>query len=124
GELKARGIAVGKARVEALMRDNAIRGRHKRRYRATTNSNHELPVAPNRLARNFATERPNQVWTADMTYIATGEGWLYLAMVLDLHTRQIVGWAMGERMTKQLVIDALRMAWFRRRPQTGMIHHS
>src|SRR5206468_6333245 len=65
-----------------------------------------------------------QVWTADITYLATGEGWLYLAVVLDLYTRQIVGWAMRERMTKDLVIDALRMAWFRRRPQPGLIHHS
>jgi transposase InsO family protein len=74
--------------------------------------------------QNFATERPDQVWTADITYIATGEGWLYLAIVLDLFTRQIVGWAMRERMTKDLVIDALRMASFRRRPQPGLIHHS
>jgi putative transposase len=67
---------------------------------------------------------PDQTWTADITYIPTGEGWLYLAVVLDLYTRQIVGWAMRERMTKDLVIDALRMAWFRRRPQPGLIHHS
>jgi putative transposase len=123
-ELKERGIAVGKARVERLMRENQVRGRHKRRFKATTDSKHSLPVAPNRLDQNFATERPDQVWTADITYLATGEGWLYLAVVLDLYTRQIVGWAMRERMTKDLVIDALRMAWFRRRPQPGLIHHS
>ena len=81
-------------------------------------------MAPNRLEQNFETERPDQTWTADITYIATGEGWLYLAIVLDLYTRQIVGWAMRERMTKDLVIDALRMAWFRRRPPPGLIHHS
>jgi len=85
------------------MRANGIRARHKRRFKATTDSNHSLPVAPNRLEQNFSTERPDQVWTADITYIATGEGWLYLAMVLDLHTRQIVGWAMRERMTEDLV---------------------
>ena len=123
-EIKGRGIPVGKGRVERLMRENGLRGRHKRRFKATTDSKHSLPVAPNRLEQNFTTERPDQVWTADVTYLATGEGWLYLAIVLDLYTRQIVGWAMRERMTKDLVIDALRMAWFRRRPAPGLIHHS
>jgi putative transposase len=123
-ELKGRGIPVSQGRVERLMRENGLRGRHKRRFKATTDSKHSLPVAPNRLDQNFATEHPDQVWTADITYLATGEGWLYLAIVLDLYTRQIVGWAMRERMTKDLVIDALRMAWFRRRPQAGLIHHS
>lgn len=123
-ELKGRGIPVSKGRVERLMRENGLRGRHKRRFKATTDSKHSLPVAPNRLNQNFETERPDQVWTADITYLATGEGWLYLAIVLDLYTRQIVGWAMRERMSKDLVIDALRMAWFRRRPQPGLIHHS
>jgi putative transposase len=123
-ELKGRGIPVSQGRVERLMRENGLRGRHKRRFKATTDSKHSLPVAPNRLDQNFETEHPDQVWTADITYLATGEGWLYLAIVLDLYTRQIVGWAMRERMTKDLVIDALRMAWFRRRPQAGLIHHS
>ena len=123
-EIKDRGIPVSKGRVERLMRENDVRGRHKRRFKATTDSKHSLPVAPNRLDQNFETERPDQVWTADITYLATGEGWLYLAVVLDLYTRQIVGWAMRERMTKALVIDALRMAWFRRRPGPGLIHHS
>jgi len=123
-ELKSRGFPVGKGRVERLMRENGLRGRHKRRFKATTDSKHTLPVAPNRLDQNFVTDRPDQVWTADITYLATAEGWLYLAVVLDLYTRQIVGWAMRERMTKDLVIDALRMAWFRRRPAAGLIHHS
>ena len=123
-ELKGRGIPVSKGRVERLMRENGLRGRHKRRFKATTDSKHSLPVAPNRLDQNFETERPDQAWTADITYVATAEGWLYLAIVLDLYTRQIVGWAMRERMTKELVIDALRMAWFRRRPPPGLIHHS
>jgi putative transposase len=123
-ELKGLGIPVSKGRVERLMRENGLRGRHKRRFKATTDSKHTLPVAPNRLEQNFATARPDQAWTADITYIATAEGWLYLAIVLDLYTRQIVGWAMRERMTKDLVIDALRMAWFRRRPPPGLIHHS
>ena len=123
-ELKGLGIPVSKGRVERLMRENGLRGRHKRRFKATTDSKHTLPVAPNRLEQNFVTERPDQAWTADITYVATAEGWLYLAIVLDLYTRQIVGWAMRERMTKELVIDALRMAWFRRRPLPGLIHHS
>jgi putative transposase len=123
-ELKGLGIPVSKGRVERLMRENGLRGRHKRRFKATTDSKHTLPVAPNRLEQNFVTERPDQTWTADITYIATAEGWLYLAVILDLYTRQIVGWAMRERMTKELVIDALRMAWFRRRPPPGLIHHS
>ena len=123
-ELKGLGIPVSKGRVERLMRENGLRGRHKRRFKATTDSKHSLPVAPNRLEQNFETERPDQAWTADITYVATAEGWLYLAIVLDLYTRQIVGWAMRERMTKELVIDALRMARFRRRPRPGLIHHS
>ena len=123
-EIKARGYPVSEGRVERLMRENGIRARHKRRFKATTDSKHSLPIAPNRLERDFTTECPDQVWTADITYIATGEGWLCLAMVLDLHTRQIIGWAMRERMTDDLVIDALRMAWFRRRPKAGVIFHS
>jgi putative transposase len=123
-ELKGLGIPVSKGRVERLMRENDIRGRHKRRFKATTDSKHTLPVALNILEQNFETERPDQAWTADITYVATAEGWLYLAIVLDLYTRQIVGWAMRERMTKELVLDALRMAWFRRRPPPGLIHHS
>ena len=123
-ELKGLGIPVSKGRVERLMRENGLRDRHKRRFKATTDSKHTLPVAPNRLEQNCVTERPDQTWTADITYIATAEGWLYLAIILDLYTRQIVGWAMRERMTKELVIDALRMAWFRRRPPPGLIHHA
>ena len=123
-ELKGRGIPVSKGRVERLMREHGVRGRHKRRFKATTDSQHTLPVAPNRLDQNFKAMRPDEVWTADITYLATGEGWLYLAVVLDLYTRQIVGWAMRERMTQDLVIDALRMAWFRRRPSRGLMHHS
>ena len=123
-ELKDRGVPCSKARVERLMRENGIRARHKRRFKATTDSNHSLPVAPNLLQQDFTTERPDQVWTADITYVGTGEGWLYLAVVLDLYTRRIVGWSMRERMTRDLVLDALRMAWFRRKPTAGVIHHS
>ncbi len=123
-ELRQRGIRVGKERVRKMMRDNAIRARSKRKYKATTDSNHGLPVSDNLLNRNFQPERPDLVWTGDITYIATQEGWLYLAVVIDLFSRQVVGWAMSERMTRHRVIDALTMAWFRRRPAEGLIFHS
>src|ERR687898_979463 len=114
----------GKGRVSKMMRDNAIRARSKRKYKATTDSNHGLPVSDNLLNRDFQPERPDLVWTGDITYIATQEGWLYLAVVIDLFSRQVVGWAMGKRMTRHLVIDALTMAWFRRQPAKGLIFHS
>ena len=123
-EIRARGFPASKERVERLMRENGIRARHKRRWRATTNSKHSLPIAPNRLERNFTPAAPNQVWTADMTYIWTDEGWLYLAMVLDLFNREVVGWSIRPRMTADIVTDALAMARFRRKPAPGLIHHS
>jgi putative transposase len=123
-ELRARGFPAAKPRVERLMRENGIRARHKRRYKATTDSKHTLPVAPNRLERNFAPAAPNQAWSADLTYVWTDEGWLYLAVVLDLFNREIVGWSLKPRMTVDIVTDALTMAWFRRRPAPGLIHHS
>ena len=123
-ELRARGFPASKARVERLMRENGIRARHKRRYKATTDSKHSLPVAPNLLDRNFTPSAPNQVWTADITYIWTDEGWLYLAVVLDLFNREVVGWSLKPRMTADIVTDALTMAWFRRKPAPGLMHHS
>ena len=93
-----------------MMRDNAIRARSKRKYKATTDSNHGLPVSDILLNRNFQPERPDLVWTGDITYTAIQEGWLYLAVIIDLFSRQVVGWAMGERMTRLLVIDILTMA--------------
>ena len=123
-ELKDRGIPVGKERVRLLMKAHGIKARHKRKYKATTDSSHNMPVAPNRLEQDFTTQRCDQVWTADITYIPTSEGWLYLAVVLDLHTRMIIGWSMDSRMTRELTISALRMAYFRRKPEAGVIHHS
>jgi len=123
-ELAARGIRAGKERVRRMMKACGLRARGKRRFKATTNSAHDLPVAPNLLARNFAVAAPNRVWTGDITYIWTEEGWLYLAVVIDLFNRQVVGFAMGQRMTRTLVMDALRMAWFRRHPGPGLIFHS
>jgi putative transposase len=123
-ELRGRGFPASKERVERLMRENNIRARHKRRFKATTDSKHALPVAPNLLDRDFAPAAPDQVWTADMTYIWTDEGWLYLAVVLDLFNREVVGWSIKPRMTADIVVDALTMAWFRRKPAPGLIHHS
>lgn len=123
-ELRARGFSASKARVERLMREHGIRGRHKRRYKATTDSTHSLPVAENLLARDFTPSGPNQFWSADITYLWTDEGWLYLAIVLDLFNREVVGWSLKPRMTADLVTDALTMGWFRRKPAPGLIHHS
>ena len=123
-ELLTHGVRVGKERVRKLMAQHGIRARHKRKYIATTNSNHELPVAPNLLKRNFTATAPNQVWTSDITYLATAEGWVYLAVIIDLFSRQVVGWSMQPHMKAELVTDALRMAWFRRRPEAGVIVHS
>ncbi|TCG02018.1 transposase, partial [Paraburkholderia steynii] len=105
-------------------RENNIRANHKRRYKVTTDSKHKLPVAPNLLDRQFDPDEPNQVFTSDITYIWTSEGWLYLAVVLDLFNREVVGWSLKEHMTADLVVDALVMAWFRRKPAAGAIHHS
>lgn len=123
-ELRQRGYAASKERVERLMREHGIRARHKRRYRVTTDSKHSLPVAENLLDRNFTPVAPNRVWTSDITYLWTDEGWLYLAIVLDLFNREVIGWSLKPRMTTDLVLDALTMAWFRRRPGSGVLHHS
>jgi putative transposase len=123
-ELKGRGHGIGLDRVGKLMRRHGIRARHKRRYKATTDSKHTLPIAPNLLDRQFLPEAPNRVWTGDITYIATSEGWLYLAIVLDLFNREIVGWSIKPRMTADIVTDALTMAWFRRKPNQGVLFHS
>jgi putative transposase len=123
-ELRARGYPASKDRVERLMRENGIHARHKRRFKVTTDSKHSLPVAPNVLDRNFTPSAPNTAWAGDITYIWTAEGWLYLAVVLDLFNREVVGWSIKPRMTADIVVDALKMAWFRRRPAPGLIHHS
>jgi len=123
-QLLAQGIRVGKERVRKLMKQHGVRARGKRKFKATTDSNHSLPVAPNLLARDFSPATPNVAWTSDITYIATDEGWLYLAVIIDLFNRQVVGWSMKPHMRQDLVVDALRMAWFRRRPAPGLIMHS
>jgi putative transposase len=123
-ELRDQGKVVSLNRVRRLMKKNGIAARHKRKFRATTDSRHNLPVAPNLLGQEFVTERPDQVWLADVTYLWTDEGWLYLACVLDLYSRLVVGWAMSEHNDRQLVIAALGMAYFQRRPARGLVHHS
>jgi transposase InsO family protein len=95
-----------------------------RKFKATTDSKHNLPVAPNLLNRDFTASKPNEVWVSDITYVWTTEGWLYLTVIIDLFSRQIVGWSMSNRMTRKLVMDALRMAFWRRKPGTGTIFHS
>ena len=123
-ELLARGIRVGKDRVQRLMKLHGIKARGKRKFVVTTDSKHDLPVAENLLAREFNPSAPDQVWSSDITYIATDEGWLYLVAVIDLFSRQVVGWSMQPHMHTSLVLDALRMAWFRRQPGPGLIFHS
>lgn len=121
--LNYEGIKVGRHRVARIMRINGWRAKAARKFKATTNSNHKLPVAPNLLQQNFTANKPNEKWASDITYVWTEEGWLYLAVVMDLYSRMVVGWSMSERMTTQLVIDALQMAiWRRRRPQGVIIH--
>lgn len=123
-QLLAQGIRVGKERVRKLMQRHGIKARGKRKFVVTTDSKHDLPIAPNLLQRNFTPAAPNAVWTSDITYIATDEGWLYLAVVIDLFSRQVVGWSMQPHMHASLVKDALAMAWWRRRPAAGLIFHS
>lgn len=123
-ELKAGGTVCGRHRVARLMRAAGIRAKTVKKYKATTDSKHTLPVAANLLARQFTVSHPNRVWVADITYIRTGEGWLYLAAVLDLYSRQIVGWGMSDRIDGELARSALSQALAQRRPLPGLIHHS
>jgi transposase InsO family protein len=123
-ELAARGRACCVNTVAELMRQHGIAARTKRKFRCTTDSNHGRPVAENLVDRQFEPGAADRVWTADITYIPTGEGWLYLAAVEDLHSRRIVGWAMGERIDSRLVVDALEMAVARRIPGAGLVAHS
>jgi len=123
--LQAEGKRVGCNRVARLMHEHGIQAHRRRPFRKTTDSNHAFPPAPNLLDRQFASAvAPNQVWLADMTYIATGEGWLYLAAILDLFSRKIVGWAMSETMPQELTLAALNMAITNRNPGPGLLHHS
>lgn len=123
-ELNARGHECSENTVARLMRRQGIRAKTPKRFVRTTDSNHRLPVAENILARDFAPAGPNESWCADITYLPTREGWLYLAVVEDLFSRKIVGWSMDQTMGSRLVVDALSMAITRRRPGAGLLAHS
>ena len=122
--LRARGIRVGEKRVQRLMRAAALAARGRRRFRVTTDSTHGLPVVTNQLARRFAVATPNTVWAADITALWTREGWCYLAVVLDLASRRVVGWAVRPTLETELVLAALHLALGRRRVRPGLLHHS
>jgi len=122
--LSRQGQPVGRRLVARIMRENGWKSKVVKKYKATTNSNHNLPVAENLLNRDFKAQFPNEKWVSDITYVATDEGWLYVAGILDLYGREVVGWAMGERMTKGLVMDCLRQAKTRRGNPRGVLLHS
>ena len=123
-ELQDQGLHVGRRRTARLMRENGLRARQPRRFKRTTDSLHAFPVAPNLIEQDFAAERPDEKWGSDLSYIWTREGWLYLAVVIDLYARRVVGWAVRDRLHKELALAALRRALVVRRPSAGLIHHS
>ena len=124
-ELRKQGRCHGRNRVARLMKQEGLCGRQQARYRVqTTDSNHDEPIAPNRLAEAPKASAPNQIWVADMTYIKTGESWLYVAAIMDLYSRKIVGWAMGEHIDTALILKALFMALLHQQPPAGLLFHS
>lgn len=123
-ELVKLGEHVSRKRVIRLMQERDLRGKRCKRFRTTTDSDHAMPVASNMLARDFSASAPNQKWVGDITYIPTREGWLYLATLLDLFSRRVVGWSMSDRMPTSLPLAALDMALRRRRPSPGLVHHT
>ena len=123
-ELVDEGLPIGRRRTARLMRENGLAARQKRRFKRTTDSTHAWPVVPNLLDQDFAAEAPDQKWSADISYIWTAEGWLYLAVLIDLFSRRVVGWAVSDRLKKDLALRALRMALVTRHPPSGLIHHS
>lgn len=123
-EIDKSGTPCGRTKAATIMALADVAAKQKKRFKATTDSKHNLPVAPNLLNREFTVDQPDRVYVGDITYLWTQEGWLYLAVVLDLFSRQVVGWSMSQRMTRELVKDALRMAYWRRKPGSGVIFHS
>ena len=123
-ELQDEGLEVGRRRTARLMRENGLKAWQKRRFKRTTDSHHAFPVAPNLLDQDFSAERPNQKWNADISDVWTNEGWLYLAIVLDLFARRVVGWAVSDRLHQELALEALRKALAIRQPSPGLIHHA
>jgi len=122
--LRRRGVKVGRHRVARLMREQRLQARRRRRFVATTDSKHSMPTPPNLLKREFDVKEPDRVWAGDVTYLPTGEGWLFLAVLLDLYSRRVVGWALSERNDEALTLSALQMALDHRRPASGLVHHS
>jgi transposase InsO family protein len=123
-ELAARGHRVSRKRVARLMQQQGLRGRVPRRFRRTTDSRHGFRIAPNLLARDFSAAAPNTAWVGDITYVPTSDGWLYLAVLIDLFSRRVVGWAMSNRIDTELALKALQMAANERQPLPGLIHHT
>lgn len=122
--LREKGHNIGRSGAKTLMVMANVQAKTKRKFRVTTNSSHDLPISPNLLNRNFAVDAPDKVWVADITYIWTREGWLYLATVIDLFSRRVVGWETSNRINKQLVIDALKTAYRSRKPEEGLVFHT
>jgi len=122
--LKKAGMEAGRYKVRRLMARLGLEVRYPKRYKVTTDSDHSEAIAPNKLDRQFAVAEPNKVWTTDITYVWTLEGWLYVAIVIDLFSRQVVGWAMADHMRTSLCVSALQMAFWRRKPEPGLLHHS
>lgn len=123
-KLEELGIIVSRKTIRKIMLENNLINVYRKKYKATTNSNHKYPVAPNILNQEFKASSPNQIWVTDITYIKTKEGWLYLASIIDLYSKKIVGWALDKRMTTDLVISALEQAVNKEKPNRGLIHHS
>jgi transposase InsO family protein len=123
-EIEAVGVPCGKSKARTLMKLANVSAKQKKKFKVTTDSKHNLPVAPNLLERQFKVEEPDKVYVSDITYLWTNEGWLYLAVIIDLFSRQVVGWSLSSRMTKELVMNALRMAYWQRKPAAGLLFHS
>jgi transposase InsO family protein len=123
-KLSQQGTKISQRTVARIMKENGLRSRTVKKYKATTNSKHSMPVQENVLNREFVASKPGEKWVTDITYVSTAEGWLYLATVMDLFSRKIIGWHMSDRMTKELVLQALRQACGRQPPPEGLIHHS
>jgi transposase InsO family protein len=123
-ELTSRGLCCGRYRAKTVMALAEVEAKQKKRFKATTDSNHKRKIFPNLLKREFSVLVPNKVWVSDITYIRTGDGWLYLAVIIDLFNREVIGWSMGNKIDRHLVISATRMAVWRKKPPTGLIFHS
>lgn len=123
-KLKEEGVKCNHKKIERLMKDNNIRSVAKKKFKVTTDSNHTKGVSPNLVKRNFKPEKENQLWCSDITYIRTDEGWLYLATVLDLYSRKVIGWSMSKNMSRKLVVDSFKTAWVKRGRPKGLVYHS